>query len=305
MKLASSAALLSIALSASLAAQSAPAAPPPPPGPGMHFDGPGGPHGHRKFGPGMAGHHVEPIAGAPFTAQFTQASSSTDREGQQQQRSSTSMVYRDSQGRVREEITLPAPPPRTPSAQTAGAAPQRPAMPRGPRTLITIIDPVAHTITHLNAERQTAYVQTVPAEFFTRMQQRDARREAGAAPQHKRDTGSTTSLGAKIFAGVSATGEQTTGTFPAREGGSPHTFTRQTWFSPDLKVEVSSSMTSDRGTRTDTLTSLDKAEPNPSLFQVPAGYTTADAPEHRFGEGHRGRPGKGDGDGNQPPPPSM
>ena len=309
MKLAISAVLLSIAMTAPLAAQSAPTsspdAPPPSSQPGMHPGGPHGPHGHGMFGPGMASHHVETISNLPFTAQFNDTATFTDKQGNQQQRSATSVVYRDSQGRVREEVTLPAPPPRTPSTASNESVPAVPATPRGPRTIITILDPVAHTITHLNPERQTAYVQTVPADFFTHMQQREDRLASGQAPQHKRDNATTTSLGSKVFAGLSATGEQTTATFPARDGGSAHTMTRQSWFSSDLKLETGSSETSDRGTHSDTLASVNRAEPNPSLFQVPAGYTTTNVPEHQFaGHQHRGAGGAGN-DGAPPPPPSM
>lgn len=310
MHLASSAALLTFTLSASLAAQSAPTPTTPDGEPGIHAGGPGGPggpHGHRPFGPGMAAHRVQPVAGAPFTAQFTQTSSFTDRQGTQQQRSSTSTVYRDSQGRVREEVTLPAPPPRVPAGGSSAEQPQAPAAPRGPRTMITILDPVANTITHLNVDRQTAVVQTVPADFFTHLQQRESRRESGQAPQPNRDNVTSTSLGARTFAGVSATGTQSTMTLPARDSGSSHTITRQTWFSPDLKLEVSSSETGDHGTRSETLTSVDRAEPNPSLFQVPAGYNVVNPPAH-FSGGHRGGPDRFRGNGQDaapPPPPAM
>ncbi|WP_419804035.1 hypothetical protein [Terriglobus sp.] len=310
MKLAITAVVLSTALTLPLAAQTVPNsdldAPTPPAPFGMH---PGGPHGARgrgMFGPGMAAHHVETISNEPFTAQFTGMSNFTDHQSKQQQRSTTSTVYRDSQGRVREEVTLPAPPPRPPAAADSGTAPAAPPAPRGPRTMVIILDPVAHTITHLNADRQTAYVQNVPADFFTHMQQRAERRESGQSPQQRRDNATSTDLGSKLVAGLPAKGEQTTLTFPARDGGSAHTITRQNWFSPDLKLEVSSSETSDRGTRSETLTSLNKAEPNPSLFQVPTGYTTTNTPDRSFAGGHHGRgqgPGSPAGDEDVPPPP--
>ena len=312
MKLALSTVFLSAALAAPAVAQSAPDAPPAPTSPGMHFDGLHGPHGlrgHGMFGP--AAHRVEPVTNSPFKAQFTETDNFIDREGKQVQRSSTNTVYRDSEGRVRQEVTLPAPPPRLPAAPESGAPPAAPAPPRGPHTMITILDPVAHTITHLNPDHQTASVQTVPANFFTRMQQRGERRESGQQPQRRRDDVTTTDLGSRVFAGVPAKGEQTAVTLPARDGGVAYTITRQSWFSPDAKIEVSSSETSDRGTRSDTLTSFSKAEPNPGLFQVPAGYTTTTVPEGRF-PGHHlggpGRPGRPDGSGQDdvpPPPPSM
>ncbi len=304
MKLAIPATLLSVVLSASLGAQSSTSdAPPPPPAPGMQGGGPHGPHGGR-FGPGMAPHRVETITNSPFTAQFAETANFTDHQGAQEQRSATSTVYRDSQGRVREEVTLPAPPPQSSSTTEAGTAPAAPPAARGPRRMITIFDPVTHTITHLNVNRKTAYVQTVPADFFSRMQQHMDRRESGQQPQQKRDNVTVTSLGNKTIAGVPATGEQTVIILPPHDNGATHTVTRQSWFSPDAKFEVSSSETSDRGTHATTLTSLNKAEPDPSLFQVPAGYTTSSIPDRQSRGHHLGGPG-GPEEDNAPPPPSL
>lgn len=302
MKLAIAAVVFSAVFAGSASAQSNGDTPPPPPNTGMHHGGPHGPGAPRGWGHGMGGHRVEAIANAPFTAQFTESGTFTDRQGAQQQHSSTSIIFRDSLGRVREEVTLPARPPRPPAAGETSATPAAPPAPRGPRTIITIFDPVAHTITHLNPERQTAFVQAVPADFFSRMQQHEEAAASGQLPHGGRDKATTTSLGSKMFAGLSATGEQTTMTFPAREGGTAHTKTRQSWFSPEEKLVVSSMESGDRGTHTDTLSSFSRAEPNPSLFQVPAGYTITNAPER--GGWHRGGPG-GDDAGTEAPPPSM
>ncbi|MBE7181062.1 MAG: hypothetical protein INR71_07615, partial [Terriglobus roseus] len=122
MKLAISAVLLSVVLAAPLAGQAAPnsGSDDPPRSAGMH---PGGPHGRGMFGPGMAAHRVESIANSPFSAQFTETWNSANGQGNTAQRSSTSTIYRDSQGRVREETTLPPHPPRAPQSADAAATP--------------------------------------------------------------------------------------------------------------------------------------------------------------------------------------
>ena len=92
---------------------------------------------------------------------------------------------------------------------------------------------------------------------------------------------------------------------PAPEGETARTVTREVWFSPDVKLEASTSETSSRMSQTDTLTSFNKAEPAADLFNVPAGYTTQTAPEHRFGGRHGGPGGSGGEDAPPPPPASM
>lgn len=91
-----------------------------------------------------------------------------------------------------------------------------------------------------------------------------------------------------MIAGVNAAGEQTVLTLSSHDGGAEHTITRELWFSPDAKFEVSSSETGDRGTRSHTLTTFSKTEPDPGLFQVPAGYTITNASNSHMGGHHRG-----------------
>jgi hypothetical protein len=82
-------------------------------------------------------------------------------------------------------------------------------------------------------------------------------------------------LGTKTINGVEATGTRTTRVIPAgREGNDqPLTVTRENWFSPELKLMVMSISDDPRnGTSTMELTDIERAEPDPALFQVPEGY---------------------------------
>jgi hypothetical protein len=52
---------------------------------------------------------------------------------------------------------------------------------------------------------------------------------------------------------------------------------RETWTAPDLKIIVYTTDDDPRtGSRTTELINLDRAEPDPALFQVPEGYTIKD-----------------------------
>jgi len=86
-------------------------------------------------------------------------------------------------------------------------------------------------------------------------------------------------LGGKTIANVYAEGTRTTITFPAGFMGNdgPITTVSESWMSPDLKIVVLSTNDDPRsGVQTTELTNLDRAEPDPSLFQVPEGHTIKD-----------------------------
>ena len=100
--------------------------------------------------------------------------------------------------------------------------------------------------------------------------------EAGANLNAK-----TALLGAKTIESVSVTGTTTTTTIPAGTIGNDKDFviTRETWYSPDLKLVIQSTQNDPRfGETTYALTNIQRSEPDPTLFQVPAGYKVEKVP---------------------------
>lgn len=86
-------------------------------------------------------------------------------------------------------------------------------------------------------------------------------------------------LGAQIMEGVTVNGTRRTITTAAGEMGNerPIVTVMERWFSPDLQVLVESTRTDPRsGTNTYKLTNINRGEPAPTLFQVPADYTLKD-----------------------------
>jgi len=82
-------------------------------------------------------------------------------------------------------------------------------------------------------------------------------------------------LAMQIMEGVSAQGERETTTIEAGEIGNdrPIQIVSERWYSPDLQVEVMKRRSDPRsGEEITRLTNISRAEPDPSLFQVPAGY---------------------------------
>jgi hypothetical protein len=92
------------------------------------------------------------------------------------------------------------------------------------------------------------------------------------------DSGSTTSredLGEQTIEGVVAKGTRTTIVIPAGAIGNeqPLKEISEEWLAKDLKVLVLTIHADPRtGKTTYRLTNINRSEPNPSLFEVPAGY---------------------------------
>jgi hypothetical protein len=95
----------------------------------------------------------------------------------------------------------------------------------------------------------------------------------------------TEDLGAKTMEGILVNGVRTTRTIPAGEIGNenPITITTEVWTSPDLKTVIYSKRNDPRiGEQTFKLTNIVRAEPDGSLFTVPADFKVVDGPQNLF-----------------------
>jgi hypothetical protein len=251
--------------------------PPPPPDAMMHGPespgGPGpGPFADRIELMGFEGLHGNKVVkGAPFSATAATETTQTLQDGTTIHRTTSSTLYRDSQGRSRHEVTLSGFGPLQASGKT--------------RTMITIADPVAGVRYMLDPEQKVAHemkhgphsggksgaaaspeaAQAFQQKMEARLQQQEA---SGAV---KEETLSTQTIG-----GVSAEGKRITRTIPAGQIGNdkPIQIVFERWYSPDLQVVVKSTRTDPRfGTTTYTLTNIQRSEPSAMLFTVPSDYT--------------------------------
>jgi hypothetical protein len=277
--------------------------------------GPGGPGGGpgfmgRGFGPmeGGFGMMRQPVTNAPYSATFTSTSTEKLQDGTVLTHTVTRIATRDALGRTREEVTMPA----------------RPGGDGKPHTMIVIMDPIAHTITQLHADKKVAIVHQIPVPRShegpgghdgpggpgRRGPGGPPPQDAGAPPaqdgqgprgRHEDKNVVTAELGSKTIDGVVATGKRVTRTIPVSGTDKPIVATHEDWFSPDLKIELSrSDVDPFRGTHTTVVSGLSKAVPDATLFQVPQGYAVEQAPQRA---GRRG-PGR-DGQGAPPPPTGM
>jgi hypothetical protein len=254
-------------------------APPSPQGHGA-MRGPGfgaGPFRDRMELLGIGGMHGKVVTGAPFSAAATAETKQTLSDGTTISRTMQTNLFRDAQGRVRREVTMPA---VGPLAATGTQ-----------RTFIMIQDPVAGAGYMLDPGEKVAH----------KMPQHTHGRPGGDSPdaaqqwKHPGDNANVTkeSLGTQMINGVSAQGTRYTHTIPAGQVGNdkPLTIVKEEWYSPDLQIVVQSKHSDPfTGTATYTITNIQRTAPNATLFSVPSGYTMSDAPIHNRG-GKRHGPG--------------
>ena len=224
----------------------------PPPGGRMGFGGRG-----PGFGPGGPGMQ-RTVAGAPYTGTEVSTHSQTLSNGNVISRQEQTNFSRDGQGRMRMETTM-----KHPDGTTA--------------TRVTIHDPVAGVVHNIDAQRKTSNDMTLRGPANGQGRGRGQGQGQAGARQRRADPNVVTEhLGVQTINGVQATGTRITRTIPAgAEGNSlPIVTVHETWMSDDLKVPVMVKTTDPRfGTSQSQLTNIVRAEPDPSLFQVPAGYT--------------------------------
>jgi hypothetical protein len=250
--------------------------PPPPFGGPMELMGFEGMHGSKL------------VKGAPFSATSSSETTQTLQDGTSIHRTSQGVLYRDSEGRSRREMTI------------SGIGPL--AAFGGAHKMIAIADPVAGVHYMLDEDKKVARKisfsnhggDTTKSDkmeaFHQKMLAREQQEQASGALK-------TEALGMQMVNGVNAEGTRTTHTIAAGEIGNdkPIQVVSERWYSTELQTVVKSTRTDPRfGTTKFLLTNIQKGEPAAALFTVPADYTvTAGGPGHG-GPHHPGGPAAAD-----------
>ncbi len=231
----------------------------------------------------------KPITGAPYTATASTETTQVLGDGNRIVNNSTTSLARDSQGRMRREETM----------GMVG-----PWQVNGPK-VVFINDPASQTNYVLDESKQTAMVMKLPSSPPGSLPPSPpplplpgvqiqagvdmgymaggganvtfiSKGPAGVHPDVK-----TESLGVQTMEGVSVEGKRVTTTIPVGQIGNlqPIETVSEVWFSTDLQVVVMSKHKDPRfGETTYQLTGIQRSEPDPSLFQVPPGYTVQNMP---------------------------
>ena len=253
----------------------------------------------------VGGLHVSfetrPVTGAPYSGEAVTETVQVLGDGNRIVRRTTSRIYRDGKGRTRREtlgpdgqvtsvvITDPTGgksymfDPSTNTARLSGVA--------------TFVSSVSSAGTHAEGLPTTGTVTVYGSPEARKEGEAKIVREiavtshlstgqaavAIGSPVTVASAGSGTSspstkedLGQQTIDGVMATGTRTTMVIAAGSIGNeqPITVIGEEWFSPELKVLVMTKHVDPRaGETTYRLTGISRSEPNPSLFELPAGIT--------------------------------
>ncbi len=229
------------------------------------------------------------IKGAPYSAEILVETNQALVDGNRISRKSTGKVYRDSEGRTRRE-----------EERLNG------------EVSISIVDPVAgvsymldpanHIAWKSNTRIAGSIMNKVEAARLEERRTEERRKEeaeraaAGGAPEGAprmrsampppppppppapagRELRTEGPLERRTMEGIAVEGRKNTSTIPAGQIGNeqPITIVSEEWRSPELKVLVMTHHSDPRmGESSYRLTNIIRGEPDPSLFQVPSGYT--------------------------------
>jgi hypothetical protein len=204
---------------------------------------------------------VTPIPNAPFHGVVQVERSIVRRDGVLVNLRSIREIGRDSQGRIHNEsrILVPVSGNATPAIQS-----------------IHLYDPVSRTTAFLYPANKTFTTAIVNHPPSTEPPQLLASPTARSLPQNQFTR--EEDLGTHEIAGVVAHGVRETQEIPADVSGMGKEIavTDEFWYSDDLRINLIVKHSDPRtGSIALTITQLDRKEPNPAFFEIPADYTPA------------------------------
>lgn len=243
---------------------------------------------------GYIGTGISGAKGQPFSADVIDETDQFLADGNHIHRESHGKVFRDSEGRTRNEIELSI------GRPVDGAL----------LTHITIVDPVQGQFISLDPRQKQATVRTMglvsgaggsfrpvpstnmiasppapgsapvdPATLLQSLRSMQQSQGNSGAPRVARP--SHEDLGTTVIEGFTVTGTRYTHTVPAGQMGNdkPMTTTSERWVSAELQMDLlTKSESPESGQHTHKLVNIRAGDPDPLLFQVPADYTVKEAP---------------------------
>lgn len=212
-------------------------------------------------GPIVASGSIRGTEGRPFSADVIQQHSKVLADGNRIDQETHGKMYRDSHGRIRSENEV--------------------FFPSGERhQFISINDPSQAVTISLDPSRKTARINhhSIPGE-------RPMPPPPPVPPQERpKQSHSSEQLGHMMIEGFDAIGTKWTNTTPADAIGNaqPLVSVTEMWRSPELNVELMvKNSDPQNGESVRKLVNIQRGEPDPSLFEVPADYTVTDVPAPR------------------------
>lgn len=199
-----------------------------------------------------------PVIGKPYSATQVTHVVQTLADGSHIDRTTTNLVYQDAQGRFRLETT-------------------------DGRKQVSIRDAAAGVYCMLDLEHKTArkiLIRPVKVAGQNVAGDVSPAEEARGAARRNTNGQVVEDLGSATIDGVLALGVRVTTTIPVGAIGNDRELKSVTerWYSNDIHAMVKTVTTDPRsGTYTFELTNIVRAEPDPDLFEIPAGFTVTTA----------------------------
>ena len=235
---------------------------------------------------------ASPVKGNPFCGTISTEHTQVFADGNRIHTTETSLLCRDSQGRIRREAEI----------NLLGASTQK-DLPK----IVTIVDPVAGVRYMLDSNMKIARKMPIepsvlPPDAVTKssgpmtvvVRGETDGAAGGPAPGNVMFYSTTTmakhagpadnppnveNLGDQTIGGIHATGSRVTTTIPVGKMGNeqPILVQSETWTSPELKATVMTKHTDPwAGELKTQLTNVNNSEPDPSLFAIPSDYRIVD-----------------------------
>ena len=234
------------------------------------------------------------VTGAPYSAVTTNESTQTLADGNRIVQKTTYNVARDGQGRVRREevnengvvtsVTILDPVAKTtylldPVNRTAQPMPLVAGAAFKMATGTQVVSWTAQSDQGMVEAKRKVMAEQVASEKAAANGTSTGVVSITTSPNGaaaERATAHVEALGTQIMESVPAEGTRTTRTIPAGQIGNerPIEIVSEEWYSKDLQMTLMSRHADPRSGETlYRVTNIQRAEPDPGLFQVPAGYT--------------------------------
>jgi hypothetical protein len=205
---------------------------------------------------------VTPIPANPFTATVNVQRSFVQKDGQIVQSKTVREIGRDSRGRIFNQMRTLVPASSNESPQVVGVHIY------DPETRVTImVNDLQHTFRKGTVNRPP---EAVPPSFLS------ASSGLNTLPQNQFTK--EEDLGNKVIEGLPVHGVRQSQTIPADNGGKGVVITDEYWYSEDLRINLVLRHNDPRtGGVAMTVTGINRSEPDPARFEIPAGYNPAGA----------------------------
>jgi hypothetical protein len=193
------------------------------------------------------------VVGAPYSADETQVMARVFKDGERATVTGGGKVFRDWNGRTRSERA------------TSAAATPTSSVP-SPIT-IEIKDPIAGLKYVFDSQSKIVHRSKLPPPAGIR----------SVSPGHPNPGTTTIDLGSKTIEGLRVHGTKTSTLIGKASPTGAYAMTTESWFFPDLMINFVITVSDpNHGDSSTTLSNIQRAAPDPSLFQPPANYTIVD-----------------------------